>query len=197
MHTWLWAQKYPDMMDIAVPLASMPSPMSGRNRMLRRLLVEAIKRDPEWKDGNYTQQPRAAQFASFVYNTSTNGGNQGLQKVAPTSAQADAFVTQALSRPFAGDANDHIYQWDSSRDYDASGGLERIRTKLLVINSADDERNPPELGVMERALPRIPGAREFVIPASADTVGHGTTYSARWWKDELAKVLASTPRGSP
>lgn len=194
MQTWMWAQKYPDMMDIAVPMASLPSPMSGRNWMLRRMLTESIRRDPLWMDGNYTQQPPSWQFASVFYATATNGGNQGLQKIAPTSDKGDALLKQRLTPPLAGDANDHLYQWESSKDYDPSAGLERIQATVLVINSADDERNPPELGVLEKALPRIKRAKAFIIPGSPDTFGHGTTGNARFWKKELADLLQTAPR---
>ena len=194
MQTWIWAQKYPDMMDIAVPMASLPSPMSGRNWMLRRMLTESIRRDPLWMGGNYTQQPPSWQFASVFYATATSGGNQGLQKIAPSSEKGDALLKQRLSPPFAGDANDHLYQWESSRDYDASTGLERIQATVLAINSADDERNPPELGVLEKALPRIQRAKALIIPGSPDTFGHGTTSNARFWKSEVANLLQSAPR---
>ena len=194
MQTWMWAQKYPDMMDIAVPMASLPSPMSGRNWMLRRMLTESIRRDPLWMDGNYTQQPPSWQFASVFYATATNGGNQGLQKIAPTSDKGDALLKQRLTPPLAGDANDHLYQWESSKDYDPSAGLERIQATVLVINSADDERNPPELGVLEKALPRIKRAKAFIIPGSPDTFGHGTTGNARFWKKEVADLLQTPPR---
>ncbi len=194
MQTWMWAHKYPDMMDIAVPMASLPSPMSGRNWMLRRMLTESIRRDPLWMDGNYTQQPPSWQFASVFYATATNGGNQGLQKIAPTSDKGDALLKQRLAPPFAGDANDHLFQWESSKDYDPSPGLERIQATVLVINSADDERNPPELGVLEKALPRIKRAKAFIIPGSPDTFGHGTTGNARFWKKEVADLLQTAPR---
>ena len=194
MQTWMWAQKYPAMMDIAVPMASLPSPMSGRNWMLRRLLTESIRRDPQWMNGNYTEQPPSWQLASVFFATATSGGNQGLQKIAPSSDKGDALLKQRLSPPFAGDANDHLFQWESSRDYDASAGLERILASVLVINSADDERNPPELGVLEKALPRIPRAKAFIIPGSPDTFGHGTTGNARFWKQAVADLLQSAPR---
>jgi homoserine O-acetyltransferase/O-succinyltransferase len=194
MQTWMWAQKYPDMMDIAVPMASLPSPMSGRNWMLRRMLTESIRRDPLWMDGNYTQQPPSWQFASVFYSTATSGGHQGLQKMAPSSDKGDALLKQRLAPPFAGDANDHLYQWESSKDYDPSADLERIQATVLVINSADDERNPPELGVLEKALPRIQRAKAFIIPGGPDTFGHGTTGNARFWKHEVARLLQSAPR---
>ena len=194
MHTWVWAQRYPDFMEIAVPMASLPAAMSGRNWMMRRLLVESIRNDPEWQGGNYTRQPRSLQFASVFFGTGTNGGNQGLQKLAPNRAAAEALLEQRLKAPFRGDANDHIYQWEASRDYDPEPGLERITARVLAINSADDERNPPELGVLNKAIARIPHAQAYVIPASADTLGHSTVGLARFYQDRLAQVLTNAPR---
>ena len=193
MHTWLWAQQYPDFMDIAVPMASLPTEMSGRNWMTRRLIIDAIRNDPEWMNGNYTTQPRSAQFASVFYGIVTSGGNQALQKAAPTREKADQLLDQRLSAPFRGDANDLLYQWASSGDYNASGGLERIQAALLAINSADDERNPPELGVLEREITRVKNGRVLLIPASDQTAGHGTTTQAKFWKKELGEVLQSAP----
>jgi len=194
MQTWIWAQKYPDFMDLAVPMASLPTEMSGRNWMMRRLLVESIRNDPEWLNGNYTKQPRGFQLASVFFAVGTSGGNQGLYKAAPTREKADQLLNQRLSTPFRGDANDHLLQWESSRDYNPAPGLDRIRASVLAINSADDERNPPELGIMERELPRIRGARLYLIPGSEETRGHGTTGMARFYKAQLAEWLASVPR---
>lgn len=194
MQTWMWAVKYPDMMDIAVPMASLPSAMSGRNWMLRRMLTESIRKDPLWMGGNYKEQPPSWQFASVFYATATNGGNQGLQKIAATSDRGDALLKQRLTPPLAGDANDHLYQWESSKDYDPSAGLERIKATVLVINSADDERNPPELGILEKALPRIKNAKALIIPGSPDTLGHGTTGNSRFWKAEVGDLLQTAPR---
>src|SRR5262245_20457416 len=172
MHTWMWAQKYPGFMDIAVPMASLPTEMSGRNWMTRRLIIDSIRNDPEWMNGNYTKQPRSLQFASVFYGIATSGGNQGLYKAAPTREKADQLVNQRLSAPFRGDANDHLYQWEASRDYSASSGLERIQATLLAINSADDERNPPELGLLDREIKRVKNGRVLLIPASDQTAGH-------------------------
>ncbi len=194
MQAWIWAQKHPGFMDVAVPMASLPTEMSGRNWMMRRLLVESIRNDPEWMGGNYTKQPRSAQFASVFYATATNGGNQALMSAAPTRSQADALVNQRLAAPFTGDANDVLYQWDSSRDYNPSAGLERIQATLLAINSADDERNPPEIGVLDREIKRVKNGRVLLIPASDKTAGHGTTGQAKFWKDDLAAVLQSAPK---
>ena len=194
MQTWMWTQKFPDMMDIAVPMASLPTEMSGRNWMLRRMLTESIRNDPEWMGGNYSKQPRSLQLASVFYGAATIGGNQGLFKVAPTREKADALISQRLTSNFAGDANDHLYQWESSGDYNPAQGLDRIKAALLAINSADDERNPPELGVMDREIRRVKNGRALLIPGSADTFGHGTTAFARFWKKELADLLQSAPR---
>jgi homoserine O-acetyltransferase/O-succinyltransferase len=194
MHTWIWAQKYPDFMDVAVPMASLPTEMSGRNWMMRRLIIDAIRNDPEWMNGNYTTQPRSLQFASVFYAIGTNGGNQALYKAAPTREKADELLNQRLSAPFRGDANDHLYQWDASRDYNASPSLERIQAALLAINSADDERNPPELGLLDREITRVKNGRVLLIPGSDQTAGHGTTARARFWKQDLAELLQSAPR---
>ena len=194
MQTWLWAQRYPGMMDVAVPMASLPIAMSGRNWMLRRLLTESIRNDPQWQGGNYTKQPPSLQFASVFYGTATIGGNQALYAAAPTRVKADTLLEQRLKAPFVGDANDHLYQWESSGDFDPSAGLERIQATLLAINSADDERNPPELGVLDREIKRVRRGSVLLIPGSAQTAGHGTTGQAKWWKQDLADLLAKAPR---
>jgi homoserine O-acetyltransferase len=197
MQVWMWGIAHPDFMDVLVPMASLPSPMSGRNWMMRRLIIDSIRNDPEWMGGNYTTQPRSAQFASVFFATATSGGNQALQRLAPTSAKADQLLDERLKAPFTADANNNLYQWESSRDYNPLAGLEKIKATLLVINSADDERNPPELGVMERELKRIPNARLLLLPASDQTAGHGTTGQAKWWKDQLAELLKNARRQAP
>jgi homoserine O-acetyltransferase len=195
MEIWIWAQKHPGITDIAVPMASTPIPMASRNWMTRRLIVDSIRNDPAWMGGNYTAQPKSAQFASIFYGLATSGGNQNLQRIAPTTAAADKLLDERLKAPFPADANDVLYQWDSSRDFDPSAGLEKIQATLLAINSADDERNPPETGLMERAIKRVKNGRILLIPGSETTLGHGTTSQAKYWKDELAKLLQSAPRG--
>jgi homoserine O-acetyltransferase len=195
MQTWIWAQKYPDFMDVAVPMASLPTEMASRNWMMRRLIIDSIRNDPEWMNGNYTKQPRSLQVASVFYGIATSGGNQALYKNAPTREKADQLLDQRLNAAFTGDANDHLYQWDSSRDYNPSPGLERIQAVLLAINSADDERNPPETGVLDREIKRVKNGRVFLIPASDQTAGHGTTGQARFWKQQLGELLQTAPRG--
>ena len=194
MQTWIWGVKYAGFMDALVPMASQPTEMSSRNWMLRRLLTDSIRADPEWNNGNYTKQPRSLQLASVFFGIATNGGNQALLKAAPTREKADQMVTQRLSVNFTGDANDHLYQWDSSRDYNPAPGLDKIEAALLAVNSADDERNPPETGIMESEIKRVKNGRYYLIPASENTAGHGTTGQARFWKKELVELLERAPR---
>jgi len=193
MQTWLWGVKYPNFMDILVPMASMPSEMSGRNWMMRRLIIDSIRNDPEWMNGNYVKQPRSLQFASVFYTIGTNGGSQGLQRQAPTRTKADQLLNERFAAPFAGDANNYLYLFEASRDYNPLDQIDKINAAVLAINSADDERNPPELQVMEKALARIPNARLLLIPASDQTAGHNTTGQAKWWKHEVGDLIQSTP----
>ncbi len=194
METWIWAQKYPGFMDAAAPMASSPMEMSSRNWMTRRLIIDSIRNDPEWMNGEYTKQPRSAQFASVFFAIATSGGNQALYRQAPTRQKADELLERRLKAPYTLDANDALYQWESSRDYNPSAGLEHIEAALLAINAADDERNPPELGVMEREMKRVKNGRLYLIPASPQTAGHGTTGQAKFYKDALAQLLQTAPR---
>ncbi len=196
MHAWIWGVTYPGFMDALVPMASQPTEMAGRNWMMRRMLVDSVRKDPEWKDGNYTTQPRAVQTANVVFGIATSGGSQAYYKAAPTRELADKLVDERVNAPFTADANDFLYQWDASRDYNPAPGLDRIQAAVLAINSADDERNPPELGIMERELKRIKAARFYLIPASEDTRGHGTTGIAKFWKAQLQELLQTAPRGA-
>lgn len=193
MHTWLWGQKYPDMMDALVPMASQPNALSGRNWMLRRMLIESIKRDPAWKNGDYQTQPPALQTANIMFSIATTGGTLAYQSKAPTRELADKLVDARLAAPVTSDANDFIYIWNSSADYNAMSGLERIKAPMLVINAADDERNPVEIGSLEPALKTVKQASLFLIPASAETSGHGTMMSARFYRTALGEFLAKAP----
>lgn len=197
MHTWLWGVKYPGEMDALVPMASQPTEMAGRNWMTRRLLIESIRQDPDYADGNYTTQPKAVRYANAFFVTTTNGGNLAYQKQAPTREAADKLVEQRMAAPFKADANDFVYQWDASRDYNASPGLERIQAHLLAINAADDERNPPELGIMERELKRVKRGSLYMIPASEETRGHGTTNMAKFYKAQLKDFMQASKMPSP
>lgn len=196
MHTWIWGTRYPDMADALVPMSSQPTGMSSRNWMMRRLMIETIKADPDYNGGNYTSQPKITRIANVVYGTGTNGGDLAYQKQAPTREAADKMVDQRLAAPFTMDTNDFIYQWQSSADYNPEPDLEKIKAQVLVVNSADDERNPVATGLMENALKKVKNGRLFLIPASATTAGHGTTGSqAKLYADAVRELLAKTPKG--
>jgi homoserine O-acetyltransferase len=194
MNAWILSVKHPDFMDALVPMASQPTAMASRNWMMRRLIIDSIRNDPDWNNGNYASQPRSARMASVFYGLATAGGTLAYQKMAPTREAADKLLNERLAAPFTADANDVLYMWDSSRDYDPSAGLERIQAVVLAINSADDERNPPETGIMERELKRVKNAHLFLIPASEDTRGHITTYFAKFWKQQVQDLLQTPPR---
>ncbi len=194
MHTWVWGVKYPEFMDALVPMASQPTEMSARNWMMRRMLIDAVRKDPDYNDGNYTAQPKGLRVANVFYGIATNGGNLAYQGMAPTRAAADKIVDERLAAPFAADANDFVYQWDASRDYNPQPALDAIKASVLVINSADDERNPPEFGLVERELKRLKNARLFLILATADTRGHGTTGLAKFWAKEVGEFMAGVPK---
>jgi homoserine O-acetyltransferase len=174
-------------------MASQPVEVSSRNWMMRRLITDSIRNDPEWNNGNYTTQPRSARFASVFYGVATAGGTLALQKMAPTREAADKLLDTRFAAPFPLDANDVLYMWDASRDYNPAPGLESIRASVLAINSADDERNPPETGIMERELKRVKSARLFLIPGSEDTLGHVTTVLAKFWKQPVQELLQTAP----
>jgi homoserine O-acetyltransferase len=194
MHAWIWGVTYPGFMDALVPMASQSTEMASRNWMMRRMIIDAVRNDPEWNGGNYTTQPRGLKVANVFYGIATNGGTLAYQKLAPTREKADKLLNDRLAAPFAADANDFMYQWDSSRDYNPSPGLERIQAMVLAINSADDERNPPETGIMEREIKRLKNGRLHLISASEETRGHGTTGMAKFWKGELQELLLKAPR---
>ena len=194
MHTWIWGVTYPDLMDALVPMASQPTEMASRNWMMRRMLIDAIRNDPDWNNGNYTDQPRSLKVANVFYNIATSGGSLAYQKLAPTRALADKLLDDRLAAPFTADANDFLYQWDASRDYNPAPGLERIQAALLAVNSADDERNPLETGIMERDLKRVKNGRLYLIPASEDTRGHGTVGMPKFWKQQVQEFLQTAPR---
>jgi homoserine O-acetyltransferase len=191
MNTWVWGAKYPAMMDGLVPLASQPSPMSGRNWMMRRLLIESIKADPGYNNGDYAEQPRAMRLALAMFDTGTNGGDIALQAAAPTAAAADALVERRLG-PSRGDANDTIWQFEAAHDY--APDLTRVTAPVLAVNSADDERNPLATGALARDIARLKNAKLYVIPAGAQTRGHGTAGNTALWQDALKEWLASLPR---
>jgi homoserine O-acetyltransferase len=194
MHTWLWGVKYPDFMDALVPMASQPTAMAARNWMLRRMMIETIRNDPDYNEGRYTTQPRLMKYAIAAYRFASAGGTLAYQMLAPTAAQADKMVDDQLALPVTADANDYIYQWEASHDYDASAEMEKIQATLLAINAADDERNPPESGVTEAAIKRIKNGRLYLIPASTETRGHLTTGNAKFYATQLRELLQTAPQ---
>jgi len=194
MHSWLWAERYPDVMDGVVPLACFPTQIAGRNRMWRKMVIDDIRTDPDWKRGDYTTQPRGLRAALQLLFTA---GSAPLvqQRLGPTRDSADAYITRWLDTRFAEtDANDLMYQVDASRDYDPSTALDRITAPVLAINSADDFINPPELGLMERLTPRVKRARYVLIPTSERTRGHGTHTAAAVWKEYFGPFVAALER---
>jgi homoserine O-acetyltransferase len=194
MHAWIWAVRYPQMMDAVVPMASQPTAMAARNWMLRRMMLETIRNDPDYNGGGYTTQPRMMKYAVNLFQVATGGGTLGYQTLAPTTAKADKMVDERLATPVTADANDFVYQWEASHDYDPSAGMERIQATLLAINAADDERNPPETGVTEAAIKRIKNGRLYLIPASTETRGHLTTGNAKFYTEHLRELLQTAPQ---
>ena len=193
MHAWLWGVKYPRFMDAVVPMASQPTAMAARNWMLRRMMIETIRNDPDYNGGNYIAPPQMMKYAIGAYRIASAGGTLGYQTLAPTTAKADKMVDEQLATPIA-DANDFLYQWEASHDYDPSPLLERIEATLLAINAADDERNPRETGVTEAAIKRIRNGRLYLIPASTETRGHLTTGNAVFYKQQLQELLQAAPQ---
>jgi homoserine O-acetyltransferase/O-succinyltransferase len=197
MHTWLWGEQHPDFMDALMPLASLPTQISGRNRAWRRVIIDAIRNDPAWSGGDYPaaagQPPSLRTAAEMLWFMSSNPVLR--QKEAPTLAKTDEvldkFVEQIVK---ADDANDVLYALEASHDYDPGPNLEKIRAPLVAINSADDLINPPELGVLAREIKRVPHGRAAVIPFSDKTRGHGSHTIAALWKDELVKLLKKTEK---
>jgi homoserine O-acetyltransferase len=196
MNVWLWGERYPDYMDALVPMAAQPTAMASRNWMLRRMMLETIRNDPDYNNGNYTAQPRVVKIASTFFGIATAGGTLNYQRLAPTREKADQLVDTRLAAPITADANDFLWQWGSSADYDPAPGLEKIQAAVLAINSADDERNPPETGITTDAMKRVKNGQLYLIPASDQTSGHLTTGNAKFYKQQLEELLRTAPRRS-
>jgi len=184
MLAWMMAGSYPDLMDAAVPIACQPSPISGRNWIQRRVSIEAIRNDPEWNGGDYATNPTryvlTAPFSGLLTQSVVR-----IQERAPTREAGDAYYRELVERARTGDANNRLYQVEASMDYDPSPDLDKIKTRLLALNFADDELNPSALGVMEPAMAKIPGARYELIPAGPESNGHLTSLLAALWKPYL------------
>jgi homoserine O-acetyltransferase len=189
MHTWLWGETHPDFMDALMPLASLPTQISGRNRIWRRTIIDAIRTDPDWRNGDYKTQPHGLRVAAEVLFFMSSNPIQR-QKDAPTLAQADTLLdTYVNNLVKSSDANNVLYALEASGDYDPGPGLEQIRAPLLAINFADDLINPPELGILEREIKRVSRGRALVILESDQTRGHGTHTLAKVWEEHLAELL--------
>src|ERR1700756_603470 len=191
MHSWVWGETYPDFMDALMPLACLPVQIAGRNRMWREMVIEGIRQDPDWKNGDYTVEPRAALQISADFLLIAGSAPLPMQKNLPTRDAADKYLDEYFSSRGPGlDANDLLYAVNASRNYDPLAGMEKIRARVMYVNSADDFINPPELGIAEREIKRVAGARFVLIPVSEQTHGHGTHTWAALWKQYLAELLA-------
>ena len=189
MQTWMWGERYADFMDGLMPLASLPTQIAGRNRMMREIVSKGIREDPEWNNGEYTKPPHGLMTGLTILWIMTSSPLTQ-QAQAPTRDSADAFIDRFMDqRMKSTDANDFLYQYEASRDYDPSVALEKIQAPLVAINSADDEVNPPELGIMERLMPRVKRGKYVLIPTSEKTRGHGTHSLPAIWKPHLIALL--------
>ena len=194
MQTWMWGEEHPEFMDALMPLASLPTQVAGRNRMWRKIGIDAIRQDPQWNGGDYTTQPAGLRVAAeMLVLVSSNSILR--QQAAPTREAADALLEKSVAAYVAhADANDLAYALDASYDYDPAPGLGKIRAPLLAINSADDLINPPELGILEAGVTKVAKGRAIVLPISPQTIGHGSHTKAILWKQYLAQLLAETAR---
>ncbi len=194
MHTWLWGEMHPEFMDALMPLASLPTQISGRNRVWRRMVIDDIRTDPEWQDGEYKTQPHGLRLAAETLFFMGNNPVQR-QKEAPTLARADEVLDRNINSSMRTmDANNVLYALEASRDYDPGPDLEKIQAPLLAINFADDSINPPELRVLETEIKRVKHGKAIVIPQSEKTRGHGTHTLAFVWKKYFANLLKKTER---
>ncbi len=194
MHSWVWGETYLDFAEALLPLACLPVPIAGRNRMMRKMIMDAIRTDPEWNNGEYKSQPRGLRAALYILLTMTSSPLQ-MQRAAPTRDAADKFLDDWLkARLAATDANDVLYQVDASRNYDPSTALDKIKAPVLAINSADDFVNPPELGIAEREIQELQRGRFVLLPITDQTRGHGTHSLPAVWQRYLAELLESSRR---
>ena len=193
MHTWMWAERYPTFMDAAMPLACLPVQIAGRNRLWRDLVIDAIRTDPQWLQGEYRTEPMEALRSAAGYLLIAGSAPIQMQIALPTRDAADDFLKVYMDRQLPElDANDLLYQLRASRDYDPSAGLDKIQTRIMWVNSADDFVNPPELGIAEREIKKVKNGRFVLIPASDQTHGHGTHTWAAVWQQYLGELLSAT-----
>jgi len=190
MQTWVWGETYPDFMDALMPLASNPVEIAGRNRVWRRMAMDAIRDDPDWQGGEYKTQPMRALVSAENLLLLAGSAPLFWQKQAPTREAADKFYEDRVKPAVARlDANDLLYQIDSSREYNPSPKLETIKAPLIAVNSADDFINPPELGMIEKEIKRVKRGKFVMLPITDQTRGHGTHTIASIWQEYLKELL--------
>ena len=190
MHAWMWAERYPDLMDGVVPISCQPIEISGRNWISRRAAAEAIRHDPEWNNGNYQRNPGYYIWTAAANSLRTESATR-IQELAPTRAAADALYEERVAQATKGDANDQLWAIEAIMDYNPEPDLDKITAKVLLINAEEDEANPPELGTVERAMKRVQHGHYVLIPAGPNTHGHFTHFYAEVWKPYLIEFMAS------
>jgi len=194
MHTWLWGEQHPDFMDALLPLASQPIEIAGRNRMMRKMIMDDIRTDPEWNNGEYKTQPHGLAAAEGVL-VFMGSAPMRMQKEEPTREKADAYLADRIVQGLkTTDANDMLYYFDASRNYNPEPQLEKITAPLTAINSADDTINPPELKIIDKDINRVPKGKYVLLPASEETRGHGTHTWPVFWQQYLAELLERSER---
>ena len=195
MHSWMWGETYPEMMDALMPLACLPVQIAGRNRLWRKMVIDGIRQDPDWKNGEYTTQPSAAMRLCEDISTIAGSAPLHMQQDLPTRDAADKFLEEAQRRAAETfDANDFLYAVSASRNYDPSGKLGTIQVPVIYINSADDFINPPELGIAEREIKKVRKGKFVLLPTSLETYGHGTHTHAAAWEHYLKELLEESER---
>ena len=192
MHSWMWLENYPDFMHAAMPLACLPVQIAGRNRMMRKMIIDAIRTDPTWMNGDYIRQPAGLKTVFDIFLILTSSPLQ-MQTNYPTRDQADAYLDQFLkTRLASADANDVLYAFDASRNYDPSQKLDQIKAPVMFVNSADDVINPPELGIAEEEIKKVKRGQFVLLPITDQTRGHGTHSLPAVWKQYLAQLLTES-----
>ena len=193
MHTWMWGETYPDAVDALMPLACQPVQIAGRNRLWRKMVIDGIRQDPAWKNGDYTAEPRAALQIAADFLMIAGSAPLHMQEDFPTRDAADKFLDSSIKRIIPSlDANDFLYAVSASRDYDPSLKLESIRAPVMFVNSADDFINPPELGIAEREIKRVKRGKFVLLPISEQTYGHGTHTHAALWQQYMKELLGES-----
>ena len=195
MHSWMWGETYPDSMDALMPLACLPVEIAGRNRIWRKMVIDGIRQDPDWKNGDYAAEPRAGLEIAADFLLIAGSAPLRLQEDLPTRGAADNILDAFMKRTVAGlDANDFLYAVNSSRNYDPSAKLGTIQAPVMFVNSADDFINPPELGIAEREIKKVKNGKFMLIPASEETHGHGTHTWAAVWQQYLKELMEDSER---